>query len=263
MMKLLKRVFLVLLIIMVLCGCKQTGYTRKARNRPDLFFFATYSFFGPNNGLTAQNWDSIAEAQIEKDEYGRELVTVWISPSGFYDLSGVADLYNHFVPTKVKMILQKHDKKKIYYYEDFCFLFETEEGFSSESIEKLKALNDWGAPLTDEKCSSRYYGKKYKDLDFGNWDTSIENVIKKSFPGKAVFIAPVTEDSHGKILCSVLQIFEDSSFKSYYVIYDPSIQDVDPQTGIMELTSLDFGMELHELKIRNDWDFSTCPERQD
>ena len=27
----------------------------------------------------------------------------------------------------------------------------------------------------------------------------------------------------------------------------------------MELTSLEFGQELHELKVRNGWNFTDCP----
>ena len=38
------------------------------------------------------------------------------------------------------------------------------------------------------------------------------------------------------------------------------IKSVDPEKGIMELTSLDYGQELHELKIRNGWDFTDCPD---
>ncbi len=258
----MKRLLAVLFAIILLTGCgtikEILGFTEKVKDRPDLYYTAAYSLAGPNVGLSAKNRDKDVEADIETDQYGRELFTVWISGFVFYDLTGRGD-YSAFRPHKVKVILQKHDEKRIYYYEDFCFLLESEDGFPTDKIDALKEKNDWGLPLREEKCSSRFYGN-FGDKLIDHWDREKEESIQARFPG-SVTVYPVVSDKEGKILCGVCTYLEEADlFKSYYVIYDPVIKSVDPEKGIMELTSLDYGQELHELKIRNGWDFTDCPD---
>ena len=254
----MKRALFILLAVLMLFGCKGT---KKVKNRPDLYTLAACSFVGPRIGLSNRNRDSLVEATIEMDQYGRELVTVWNPNAGFYDLTG-GEEESAFVPFLVKVILQKHDDKKIYYYEDYCFLMETEKGFSQESIEAFKTKNDWDKPIKTEKCSSRFYDN-YKDINLGEWknpDAGIERSVVRSFSNfKTVLVDPVDADSIGKILCGVLAFDEQGLYKSYYAIYDPATKGVDSDKGMMELTSLDFGQELHELKILNGWNFTACP----
>ena len=260
----MKRLLAVLFSIILLTGCDISkvlfSFTEKAKDRQDLYYTAAYSLAGPNVGLAAQHQEKNVEADIETDQYGRELFTVWISKFVFYDLTGRGD-YTTFRPGKAKVILQKHDDEKIYYYEDFCFLLESEDGFPTDKIDALKERNDWGMPLQEEKCSSRFYGVHW---DWGvlvyQWDSKKEKRIQACFPG-SVRVYPVVADKNGKILCGVRTYLEETDlYKSYYVIYDPVIKGVDPEKGIMELKSLDFGQELHELKIRNGWNFTDCPD---
>ena len=117
-------------------------------------------------------------------------------------------------------------------------------------------------PLQEEKCSSRFYGVHW---DLGvlvyQWDREKEKRILDCFPGSVKTVYPVAADKNGKILCGICTHLEETDlYKSYYVIYDPVMKGVDMEKGIMELTSLDYGQELHELKIRNGWDFTDCPD---
>lgn len=256
----MKRALFILLAVLLLFGCMGT---KKAKNRPDLYTLAACSFVGPRIGLSNRTRDSLVEADIEVDLYGRELVTVWNPDAGFYNLTGGKD-ENAFVPFLFKMILQQHDESHIYYYEDYCFLIETEKGFSEESIEAFKEKNDWNSPIRIEKCSSRFYDS-YKDINLGAWkdpDAGIRRAVERSFSGfKTVNVEPIDADSKGKILCGVFAFDEQGFYKSYYAIYDPMIKGVDSEKGMMELTSLEFGQELHELKTKNGWNFSECPQK--
>jgi hypothetical protein len=258
----MKRLLAVFIAIILLTGCgtlkEMFTFTEKAKDRPDLYYTAAYSLAGPNVGLSAKHPDETVEADIETDQYGRELFTVWIPGFVLYNLNGTK-AEDDFRPTSVKVILQKHNDNKIYYYEDFCFLLETEDGFPSDKIDTLKAKNDWGTPLQMEKCSSRIYGD-YKCGNLTQFDSTIESRIKQCVNG-AVTVYPVVADINGKILCGVSTYLEhEDRYKGFYVIYDPSIQGVDIEKGIMEIKTLDFGEELHELKIRNGWNFTECPE---
>ena len=185
------------------------------------------------------------------------MFTIQIPAIPFYDMSG-GEEPNAFIPTKIKVILQKHDKQYLYYYEDYCFLMEAEDGFLPEKVEKLKELNDWDNPITEDKCTSRLFDSNYKEINLGLWDNSYRNVeraVKNNFSG-TVFAHPVAADCNGKILCGIVAYDEEGFYKSYYVIYDPRIGGVEKEKGIMELTSLEFNQNLHEFKIRNGWDFT-------
>lgn len=78
--------------------------------------------------------------EIETDSEGRTL----------FRLSGKNLVYD--AEAAYLVICQKIDAEYVYYYEDICF---TEEGQSSEAIERLKERNDWGKPLDDSKMSRR------------------------------------------------------------------------------------------------------------
>jgi hypothetical protein len=252
----MKRFVLILLTVMLLCGCKQFRITKHA-DRPDLYCVAACSFVGPRVGFANTHRDSIIEADIEKDKYGRELFTIQIPTIPFYDMSGGKE-QNAFIPNTIKVILQKRDNQCVYYYEDFCFLMETEDGFLPEEVDKLKEVNDWDNPIIEDKCVSRLFDSNYQDINLGLWYNpyrDIERTVKSNFSG-TVFAHPVVADSNGKILCGIAAYDEEGFYKSYYVIYDPQIGGVDKETGIMALTSLKFNQNLHEFKIRNGWDFT-------
>lgn len=243
----MKHIIAILLVVVLLLGCS----TKMAKDRSELYYAAAYSFVGPNVGLTASMRENDIEAEIETDQYGRELFVIWIQRMEFY-----GNLNDYFCPSEVMVIVQKYDDNKVYYYEDFCFLFETKEGYPEDQVEAFKAKNDWNSPFNEKKCSSRLYWD-YNVLPKSYWSTKVNDSIAETFPS-LTGLYYVTADKDGKVLFGVLT-YQDNSYNSYYVIYDPTISSIDQEKGIMELTSLDFGADLHELKLRNGWNFTDCP----
>ena len=243
----MKRIIAILLIVVLLLGC----YTKKAKDRPELYYAAAYSFVGPNVVLSPSIREYAIEADIETDQYGRELFVIWIQSVDFY-----GNLDDNFCPSEAMVIVQKYDDNKVYYYEDFCFLFETKEGYPEDQVGAFKAKNDWDSPINEEKCSSRFYWD-YNMFPNSYWNTNVNDSVAETFPNLTCSYY-VTADKDGKVLFGVLT-HQDNLYKSYYVIYDPTISGIDQEKGIMELTSLDFGADLHELKIRNGWNFTECP----
>lgn len=245
----MKRLQLVLLVIisLILCGCSNTDHL-------DLYLTATYSFPGPAEDQAATLRTSIIK-DIETDDYGRQMCTVWIPRLNFYYINGGTNKEGFFIPTKVKIILQHSDETHIYYYEDACFLFGSADGFTAESIEQLKKRNDWNQPLIIEKCSAASSNKIYDGMDHIKWNNASITLIKKTFDSIVEWL-PVMEDQNGKELYGVYTYDKANDlFQSYFVIVDPQ-NGIDPNHGVMKLTSLDFGEELHNFKIQNHWTFA-------
>ncbi len=268
-MKRKMKVLLIILLIMMLCSTVGCNSAKKV-HKQSLFMTAVYSIVGPYESLNVIKKESNVDAHIEKDQYGRELFVVLL-PIDYWFYSPVGERTKEvsalhvekvkvgYTPTSAMFIIQKYDNEHIYYYEDYCFLLKTQEGFSNESIEELKGRNDWNKPLQLEKCSIRKNGEMYEGMSTILWDKRSRNAIKKAFSDEIIEYS-VVEDANGKQLFGVFTHDEKyDSIKAYYVIYDPSLDMIDPEKGIMEVTSLDYGEELHELKIRNNWNFKDCP----
>lgn len=259
-----KRIFIIVMSLLF-CGCaslyKEGGSAYYSGNRYDLFRLALNSFPGPREGRGAR----IDENTIETDDFGRELYIVKIHHAGeFYGWNNKETNVN-----AAYMILQAHDNKKIYYYEDFCFkLFDENKGLDKSLLEELKADNDWNQPLYLEKCSSRLYEGDYAGMSNLTFDYDAQKGIKDAF-GKQysikadstdnfISIITITEDASGKELYGV-RVNKNGKDKCFFVIYHPE-KGIDMENNVLELTTLDFGEELHQLKLRNDWDFQKCPE---
>ncbi len=253
------------LLCAFLLGCSKT-----TKNRSSMFMTAAYSFVGPYEGLNVVQRE-INVNETEKDQYGRELFMIRI-PSDYefydtfsektrvvYDVNGNKRMAG-FRPSEAIVIIQKYDNQHIYYYEDNCFLLETKDGFSLESVEELKQRNDWDKPLQLDECSIRLNGEMYEGMTAILWDHYSRSAISNLFSGRECLLYSVVEDADGRQLFGVCVKGErPDEDRSYFVIYDPSLQGIDPEKGVMELTSLDFSEELHELKLRNNWNFTDCP----
>lgn len=235
----MKRLQLVLFVIclLVFCGCNNT-------NHYDIYLTTTYSF--PAAGETIKN--------VETDDYGRKMCTVWMEPLNFYFIDGGINKKG-YTPSMVKIILQQSNETHIYYYEDACFLFASADGFTTESIEQLKEQNDWNQPLKIEKCSVASSNKLYDGMDHIKNQSASITLIKEKFENVVSWFG-VVEDKNGKVLYGLYTYDEASDlFQSYFVIVDPQ-NGIDPNHGVMKLTSLDFGEELHNFKIQNNWTFA-------
>ena len=254
----MKRSLQILSLITVLClltGCfvfhKEGDSPYYYGNRYDLFRLALNSFPGPREGLGAR----IDETFIETDNYGREMYIIEIHHAGWFYHNTITN--DDSKVNAAYAISQMHDDKKIYYYEDFCFkLFDNNDGLQQSLLEELKIENDCNKPIQMERCSSRLYEDDFAGMENLRFNYNAWSSILNIF-GKESQICAITEDANGKELYGVC-IEKNGEKDSYFVIYNPET-GIDPDYGIMELKSLDFGEELHELKIRNGWNFTDCP----
>lgn len=258
----------ILMILLLISGCsllhKEGGSPYYSGTRYDLFRLALNSFPGPRQGLGVK----IDESTIEKDDFGRELYVVkMMQASEYYQgdiLIGVGTIDAAYV------IAQAHDDQRVYYYEDICFrLFnsQSQKGIRQNLLEELKESNDWNQPLHLEKCASRLYEDDFAGMDNLTFDesahTSIEDAFGKRYSIKAeseegyISIIKITADASGKELYGV-RVKKLDKNKCFMVIYHPG-KKIDMESNVLELTTVDFGEELHQLKIRNDWDFERCP----
>ena len=245
-------ILLFLAVPLILCAC---GVPEQVKT--NLYRTAVYSFPGPRVDQAAV-LETNTVKNVETDSYGRTLFTIWIPKQmNIYAIDcGLNDM--GFKPSKAQVIMQMSDDEKIYFYEDICFLMETEEGFPKESIEQLKERNDWDQPLQTDKMSSRLNQSLFQGMD--DVYSYTRTWIEALFPGRIIpRISAIIEDANRKILLAVNTYDETQDhFATYFVIYDMHT-GVNAEHGIMELTSLDFGEQLHQFKIQNGWDFTTCP----
>jgi hypothetical protein len=220
-------------------------------NRYDLFRVALNSFPGPRQGRGTK----IDETLIETDEYGRELFIIKLFQAGEYyqgDILAEVDEVN-----SAYVVCQAHDDTKVYYYEDLCFkLFNDKIGIEPNLLKELKTENDWNQPLAPEKCSSRLYASDFAGMSNLSFDYDAQMCIEDLFDGKC-FISPITEDASGKQLYGV-RVKNDDQNMCYLVIYHPG-KAIEMESDVLKLESIDFGKELHKLKIHNGWNFTDCP----
>ena len=247
-----KRMFLLIFVTaLLLCACKVFD-----QKKMDLYLTAAYSFPGPteDQGVTFGTHNI---SNIITDQYGRKMFTFDVPTTmNFYAMNcGLKNI--GLKPDKALVIMQKSDAERIYFYEDVCFLLKTEKGFPKESIEKFQERNDWNQPLHPEKMSSRLLGAVFEGMENIKGDL---HAIENLFHGKEIqrFI-PLIQDYNGNVVYGVNTYDKQSDrFISYFIICDQE-KHIDKTNGILELTTLDFGEELHELKIRNGWNFTDCP----
>ena len=223
----------------------------------NLYLTAVYNFPGPKEDQGVMFSSSLVR-NITSDSYGRILFTILIPQQmNIYAIDcGLNDM--GFKPGEALVIMQMSEENRIYFYEDYCFLLETREGFSKESIEKFKERNDWEQPLCPEKMSSRLSGSLFKGMD--HVYSYQRETVKSLFPNLDIpRICSFNEDNDGKVVLAVNTYDEATDrFTTFFAIYNPET-GIDMAKGVMELKSLDFGEELHELKISNGWDFANCP----
>ena len=95
---------------------------------------------------TCSNFD-IAET-VGTDEYGRTL----ISYTSYATMFGLDDYSYKNGEINTYVICQKTDKKYIYYYDDYCYIFTKQRGEADdEELDLLKERNDWGKEYNESK----------------------------------------------------------------------------------------------------------------
>ena len=84
--------------------------------------------------------ETVSAEILEKDNYGRTLVL------------GVAENFITNKEEHVLVIFQRHEKSKVYYYEDINYIFCESSNIDTD---ELKQNNDWNQPLDFSKCNKR------------------------------------------------------------------------------------------------------------
>jgi len=227
-------------------------------------------------GVAGGNWEN-GIAIVEEDEYGRSLFL-------YYDWSvTAADDYKggtinpHLLGL---LISQKSDKKYVHYYSDINFIIKKIdrtvgglsmdeyrdlwiEYFSDEEIAALKAKNDWGKPIDEDKCVKtklRRKARNYTETLVSDENMKIAYDHLWEYSGKGNWGGGyVTSDSYERHLYYFRKIdfneekFETEYMESYVIIFNPD-GTFDEDKGVMEIIDLwNYQYVLKAFKIRNNW----------
>lgn len=256
--KLILILFVLLLVVLMLIfyACTYHGYGGEHR---DLYTVAVHNLFGINGYINNGELldDSVIEI-IEIDDYGRVLFFY----DEFYD-----DFYDESQPNygRAFVIMQKAEKKNVYYYQDDCYIpcLSTEENFEQlwanvdeNIIEELKALNDWNKEFDESKCTKAKISKKMPKSELDLQDYQFFRPIKsyveteenpKNDNFQCQYFLYCNSDSSGKELYYVCTrtgyhyaviVNADGSFS------DSAVVEVDPTT---------YHKRIKELKQQNGW----------
>lgn len=243
----------IVIMLISLFGCSHNRDDEKF----NLYLTAAYSIPGPCVDASKFSRENGVE-DIITDEYGRKMFTLWLPDLNFYVINGGQD-YRGFVPDEALFITQKYDDERVYYYEDYCFLIVPEKGLTPEMIKAFQKMNDWNTPFQENKCSFRKNETLAESMEWMCYEKRPQDAIRKVLPDTVRTFAVVSDKSRNALYGVSTYDADSDLYKNYFVIYKGSKDSVDREQGILELTSLDFGEDLHELKIRNDWDFKNCP----
>lgn len=124
------------LIILCMIFCLLAGCSTKWSNS---HLIACGSYGVPGMFACDLKGDACSCEILETDDYGRILFSYTTE---------------HLVTGNVEtayVICQQYGSKQVYFYEDICYCY------LSEELQALKSANDWGAPLDSSKMSSRTY----------------------------------------------------------------------------------------------------------
>lgn len=136
-MKLLKRVFvLALLIALLLTGC-----SRELTSGIMLRICGSYAV--PGMFSYDLKGDAVVCSVIDTDSFGRIL----FSYTGRSVITGQKE--------SVFVICQGYDADYVYFYEDECYLFNKADVLDDESIVRLKSQNDWNREINQDKLTRR------------------------------------------------------------------------------------------------------------
>ena len=222
-------VLLILILLLSSCRTEMSDFTAMG---------ATAFFAVPSVGeLDMRDVDDVSE-EIEKDEYGRVL----------YLYRGYCGLAKE--DKEILIIYQKHDDDYVYYYEDICYMFAAP---STENIESIKAINDWGCPLDESKMSRRrvrvsLWNRLNTTSSLTRWDVeqSISEEIGLDIHAIDIDdVSPIGQEAYFVIL-------KNASGKLYYGYY--AIVDSSYKAKIMRIDSFeDFLQKLRPFKQECGW----------
>ena len=152
---------------------------------------------------------------LEEDDYGRILFSV----QDYCILSGDDET--------ATVIMQKYDRRYVYFYEDICYTLDS----FSETVDELKERNDWEKPLDEAKMSRRrvqYSLDNYLQLDS---ESEFNRIMTKwkmrlAIDGASIVNYSITDfnGTHG-LYVIVLETKEKEKEYYFSIIDDSSYED--------------------------------------
>lgn len=268
------------MLLLSLLGCTLLGCNGSNHyygERTDLYRVALYSI--PIELGVASNPPVIDEKKVEIDSYGRSLYYVLFHKQGFYYALPEYASQGWLVAA---FVMQKCDDEKLYFYEDRCFLIDHAErtglsdytySFDPERMNDFLNRNDWNQPLNLDRCSTRQYSKDAKDyLGMDVVHNSKLVVIRdglEAYTGKKVdvtgtesAIAMLEDGNHNLLYYVEYRENKSAQTESYFIVVNANAESIASE-NILKVDTLDFGEQLHQFKMRNGWDFTTCPGETD
>ena len=251
-------VVLTLLLSFAGCGCGlQFEPGPYSDNNMELYTIAAFSIpFADEMGTSVEI--------MEKDSYGRILFGVRFGSSLFYQKRSDEQewMYGY-------VICQKYDKENTYYYEDDCFrIYYSEDMFTSSEQKELKDINDWDAPLNDEKMTSRNIIKKGKTklsaTPLGSDKSSsvsmnLDDVFLKNHPmsEQNVYSEYLDCDKNGNSIGIVWTYSTspagDIEVEAYFIIVGKDVLDTNNASIERIKDTLRFWEEIKRFKQENGW----------
>ena len=186
---------------------------------------------------------------IEQDEFGR---TLFSYHEKYYSGGGMA--------FSALIVSQYSTDELVYYYEDCNYIIKKQEPYASnlqdfeiEQVEQLKAINDWGKPINEDKCISKTISKsKQKVLDVES--AVIEKVLTEndlSLDRYNAFAHYLTDDKNGNyIVYGVIKQIRDED-DIYFVAF---VSEDNEKIEVLVPSDLyNYTSELVNFKKENGW----------
>lgn len=246
-MKRVKTIGSLIIVLLILSSALASGCFTK-RYSADMVMMYTQVFHAVPG---TRSFDKhVIEGEItETDEYGRIQFSFYTG-----NIMGVC-------------IMQKHDDKYVYYYDNVCYL--VSEQFKEPTVEELdylREINDWNQPLDESKMIER------KLIESTLYIRTIRNLERKEL--LRIFYSTMTDNEKYMTfvgLCDSSQTGQDLYFVSRtvnmsttggyeYVLLDNYFMilnadgSYDPENYIIKFESLSqSNAPLAEIKERNEW----------
>ena len=151
------------------------------------------------------------------------------------------------------VIMQKYDRRYVYFYEDICYTLDS----FSETVDELKERNDWGEPLNESKMSRRRV--KYSldncliledESDFYKTKARWEKALEKD--GASIVNCSISDFNGAQILYVIVVETEAKEKECYFSIVDDSSYE----TEYWKIENLsDYREELAAFKKSCGWQY--------
>ena len=265
-MKSIKKLTILLLLLSIVLslfgGCHgiiQLEQRPYGKNNMELYSIAAFSIpYADSKGTKIE--------PMENDSYGRVLFSVCFGSNSFYyPFEYKQSMYAY-------VICQKYDETRTYYYEDECFrIYLSEDSFTDNEKNELKAANDWDMPLDENKMTSRTIITPYENkagatvLGLQKAQLVSSNLVRAflwnhrlDIEQNNVKYAYLDCDNSGKSIGVIWFRLEndggEATKEAYFIMVEEDCSET-KQAKIAEISdTLNFQEELKRFKEANGWD---------